>query len=194
MLGDCLPYSLTTTGVDGKCDSPYYSHELDKIFSPMMSENFPEEEADPAYINRMMTREEVRNKKKQEELEAYQKQGKERTSRTLSEVDIRGLEMRPTWQRLFKIVYVLSWGKVISRFNEQKLVERFYKEAKDRDYKFRMLRDSDMFMLANLEDYLQEAYLLGMLEEVGEYEYQHILGTIGKEHLFKNSKIYDISN
>ena len=60
-----------------------------------------------------------------------------RKSQTLSAKQIRVAETHCTWQRLFKIIHVLSWGNVISRFDEQKLIELFYGKAKNRDYNFR---------------------------------------------------------
>lgn len=70
-------------------------HELDEIFSPTMSHNFPEEDEDPAYVNRMMIKEEVRELKETRRLlEACQKRGKEGKSRTLSKEGIREREMR----------------------------------------------------------------------------------------------------
>lgn len=61
-----------------------HGNDLDEIFSPTMSDNFPEEDEDPAYVNMMMTKEEVLEKKKQEELEAFKKQEKEWKSHTLT--------------------------------------------------------------------------------------------------------------
>ena len=87
---------------------------------------------------------------------------------------------------------MLSWGNVISRFNDQKLIiEQFYGKARNRDYNFRSLDEKERDVLANAEDYLQEAKVLGMLDGVQEREYIHILESIDPKYLFKNSICFD---
>ena len=207
-----LKHPESQAGLRYLFDPNHNYNDLDEIFSPTLVEIFSEEEdynqmagvcmgprgnqaqyrspvvnnvnspqGDPSYINRRLTREEMMEHK-----------NLLRKSQTFSAKQIRVAETQRTWQRLFKIIHVLSWGNVISRFDEQKLIELFYGKAKNRDYNFRPLNEKEKHLLANAaEDYLQEAKVLGMLDGIQEKEYLHILESIDPKCFFKNSRYFD---